>query len=78
MGIFHNSMEYLGTSNGLMLVGRSKMGDSKLGEHRSIMIVDTVSTILSLCGAKGFLIQVPSWASDNGVGGLELGLLILD
>lgn len=78
MGIFHNSREYLRTSNGLMLVGRSKMGYSKLGERRSSMIMDTVSTILSLCGAKGFLIQVPNWASDKGVGGLELGLPILD
>ena len=71
--MFHDFSKWLVDSSGLMLTGGSEIGDNMFGVHRSIMIVDSTSTTLSLHYTEGSIIWVSTWASDNGMCGSKLG-----
>ena len=48
--MFRDPGKCFGTSNGLVLVGRSQMGGRALGERRSGSIANIVPMTISLCG----------------------------
>ena len=58
--MFHYFRKCLGTSNGLILVGEAEMDGNTLGERCSNMIMDIVSTTLSLHDAEGSLTRILS------------------
>ena len=57
--MFHDPGKCFGTSNGLVLVGRSQMGGRALGERRSDSIANIVPMTISLCGV--IRVGLSSW-----------------
>ena len=63
--MFNDSGKCLETSNSLVLVGGSDMGDSTLGEHHFGEFIDIVQLTLSLRGAEDTVTWIQRWASDR-------------